>query len=75
MRITIEIDSNNEMEKLSALLKAFDISTISVVPSDNISVIKGDKNIDPTTLFGIWSENPKTIESIRDKAWNRKAGN
>jgi hypothetical protein len=75
MKITIEIDTNNEMEKLSALLKAFDISAVNVVPSDNISVIKGDKNIDPTALFGVWSENPRTIEDIRDKAWNRKGDN
>ena len=72
MRITIEIDSKNEMEKLSALFKTF--STLRVVSSDegNAPIIKGDKKINPKGLFGIWAKTPKSLENIRRDAWQRK---
>ena len=35
------------------------------------TILKGNKNIDPTALFGIWRNSPRTIEEIREKAWNR----
>lgn len=74
MRITIEIDSKTEMEKLSALFKTFKINTVKVVPPDDktIPVIKGDKKIDPKGLFGIWANNPRSIENIRKQAWQRE---
>lgn len=31
----------------------------------------GDKDIDPSSLFGIWKENPRKLENIRKKAWQR----
>ncbi|TSJ39504.1 hypothetical protein FO440_17320 [Mucilaginibacter corticis] len=74
MRITIEIDSDKEMEKLSALLKAFDINSVNVLTHEDIPVTNGDKNIDPIPLFGIWANNPRTIEDIRNQAWSRKNG-
>ena len=27
--------------------------------------------LDPSDLFGMWKDNPKTIENIRQKAWER----
>ena len=74
MRITIEIDSKSEMEKLSVLLQTFKINTVNVLSADDtaIPIIKGDKSIDPKALFGIWASQPRTIESIRDTAWKRK---
>lgn len=73
MRITIEIDSKSEMEKLSALLKTFKINTVNITSSDNTAapVIKGDKTIDPKSLFGIWAEKPRLLENIRKAAWQR----
>lgn len=71
MRVTIEIDTKSEMDKLSALFKAFDINKVNVIPSEDSmdSLTKGDKNIDPTSLFGIWSKEPRTLEKIRKEAW------
>ncbi|HEY0244136.1 MAG TPA: hypothetical protein VGC01_01120 [Mucilaginibacter sp.] len=71
MRITIEIDSKNEIEKLSALFKTF--STIKILSSDEeiAPIIKGDKKIDPQSLFGIWATKPRTLETIRKDAWKR----
>jgi len=73
MKITIEIDSKNEMEKLSALFREFDISKVSVIPTDNktMPLTKGDKKIDPTGLFGIWAKKPRTLEAIRKAAWSK----
>jgi hypothetical protein len=74
MKITIEIDSKSEMEKLSALFKTFKINKVNVISTDDseIPVIKGDKKIDPTSLFGIWANKPRSLENIRKDAWQRK---
>jgi len=34
-------------------------------------ITKGDKSIDPTDLFGIWSGSPRNLQEIRQKAWDR----
>ena len=74
MKVTIEIDDKSEMEKLSALFKTFKINKVKVISADDnaIPVIKGDKKIDPTSLFGIWANNPRSLENIRKDAWQRK---
>ena len=71
MRITIEIDSKSELEKLSALFKTF--STVKVISPDEpaMPVIKGDKKIDPRSLFSIWAKTPRSLEDIRKDAWQR----
>jgi hypothetical protein len=73
MRITIEIDSSNELEKLSALFKAFKINTVEVFSADSSSnsIVKGNKKLDPNGLFGIWAHNPRSLEAIRKDAWKR----
>jgi len=75
MKVTIEIDSKSEMEKLSALFKTFKINAVSIISADNSSVpvIKGDKKLDPESLFGIWANKPRSLEQIRKAAWQRKA--
>lgn len=71
MRITIEIDSKNEIEKLSALFKT--LRSVKIISSDDSTtpVVKGDKRIDPRGLFGIWENNPRSLEKIRKDAWER----
>ena len=74
MKIIIEIDTKKELEKLSALFKAFEINTVNVISSNykkDLPVIKGNKKLDPQKLFGIWAEKPRTLENIRKAAWNR----
>lgn len=34
-------------------------------------ITKGDKSIDPTSLFGIWEKNPRNLQEIRQNAWER----
>jgi hypothetical protein len=74
MKVTIEIDSKSEMEKLSALLKTFKINNVKVISTgdSDLPIIKGDKKIDPTSLFGIWANKPRSLENIRKDAWQRK---
>ncbi|MDB5086995.1 MAG: hypothetical protein JWR09_989 [Mucilaginibacter sp.] len=71
MRITIEIDSKNEIEKLSALFKT--LRSVKVISSNDSTtpIVKGDKKIDPSGLFGIWEDNPRSLENIRKGAWER----
>jgi hypothetical protein len=75
MRITIEIDSKSELEKLTAIFKAFKINAVNVIVADDtdvaIPINRGDKTIDPKGLFGIWANKPKSIENIRKDAWQR----
>jgi hypothetical protein len=41
------------------------------VPVDFRPVTKGYKKINPDTPFGIWASNPKSLENIRNEAWER----
>jgi hypothetical protein len=34
-------------------------------------ITKGDKNINPADLFGLWAEQPRNITDIRKQAWQR----
>ena len=45
-----------------------DVSTPVIA---QLSIIEGDKSIDPTSLFGIWADAPRNIQDIRQKAWER----
>jgi len=74
MKLTIEIDNKNELEKLKALFKLFKIDTVKVISNDNtaVPVIKGDKKLDPKSLFSIWADRPRSLETIRKAAWQRK---
>lgn len=72
MSVTIETANIGEIEKLLQLLKNFQHLTLNVVdktatPTNSISVRRGDKSIDPTELFGMWEEKPRSLETIRGK--------
>lgn len=73
MKITIEIDTESELEKLSAFFETFDINSVSVVSPKNteLPIIKGNKKIDPSGLFAIWKDQPRTLQDIRKTAWDR----
>ena len=71
MKVTIEIDSKKEFDKLSALFKSLEINKVEIVTADDVAIVKGDKTIDPTCLFGIWADKPRNIQDIRNAAWQR----
>lgn len=74
MRITIETTNQDELAQILKLLKALNLSPSSTVevkseaerePSVRNNVIRGDKSIDPSELFGMWKAQSRTIEEIR----------
>ena len=75
MKITIETDSQAEMDQLikwvtkRGLLDKVEI-TGRIPESGNI--VRGDKSLDPTALFGLWKDNPRTLEEIREASWGGK---
>ena len=74
MTVTIETSDIQEVEQLLQVLKSLNIKTIKVQSSPvalRPTITKGDKKLDPRRLFGIWKENPRTIEQIRSTAWER----
>lgn len=79
MRVTIETTNIKELEILMKLLQELNLENVKVIESTEKeeleiltpSITKGDKNIDPSGLFGIWRENPRKIEEIRSKSWDR----
>ena len=78
MTITIETSGIQEVEELLKLLKSLNIKNIKVQTSSaspHPAITKGDKKLDPKALFGIWKDNPRTIEQIRSTAWKRNWDN
>lgn len=75
MRIIIETENIGEIEQLVKLLKMLKIDSFSVEGlNEEVQapvITKGNKNIGPSDLFGIWKENPRTVEDLRKDAWNR----
>ena len=75
MKITIEVTDNQELEKVLAALQMLtseDIELKAYNVDRKSSITKGDKSIDPKSLFGIWKDNPRTLTEIRKQSWERK---
>lgn len=72
MTVTFEISNSDEMEKLVSFFKVVKPENIQIISELKPNIKKGDKSIDPKGLFGIWKDNPKSIEEIRSNAWQRK---
>ncbi|MBK7406575.1 MAG: hypothetical protein IPJ40_00015 [Saprospirales bacterium] len=72
MRITIETESALELEQILQLLKKMHIKSIQVsseLEGKHPIVTKGDKNIDPTPLWGIWKDQVRDLGEIRKANW------
>lgn len=74
MIITIEASGIQEIEQLLQVLKSLDIKNVNIKeasPKRQPVITKGDKKLDPRALFGIWQDNPRTLEQVRSEAWKR----
>jgi hypothetical protein len=73
--ITIAANSLQEVEQLLILIRALNISHIHITTSSmtpqSLPIVRGNKKLDPTALFGIWKDKPRNLEQIRATAWNR----
>ncbi|MEI6408214.1 MAG: hypothetical protein WCR52_02430 [Bacteroidota bacterium] len=71
MTVTIETSGIQEVEQLLILLKTLNIKNIKIQSLPSVhqpSITLGDKKTDPKQLFGIWKDNPRSIEQIRSSA-------
>lgn len=73
MRVIIEITDNEEIKQLMALLRELGIDNYNIIEKrdENSSISYGDRDIDPSELFGIWKDSPRKIDEIREEGWNR----
>lgn len=72
-QITINLPNEAEAQWLVELLNRLQVPF--QVEADEVNepiVQKGDKTIKPDSLFGIWANDPRTIEEIRTKAWPKR---
>lgn len=74
MKVTLELSDESEIEKLFTIFQTlhFDKSKFSIEFNNKQPLIKkGNKNLKPKDLFGIWQNSPRNIEELRIKAWKR----
>ncbi len=74
MTVTIELSGPQELEQLKQLLESLNISSVNLKESPverPIPISRGDKTLDPTAIFGLWKDDPRTIEEIRTIGWDR----
>lgn len=79
MKITLEITNFEELEKVLLFFKSIQLEKVEVNYTNKKSnqnsiddiLEKGDKTQDPTALFGIWKDNPRSLEEIRKQNWKR----
>jgi len=72
MKVMIEPSTTAELERLIAMLHSMEIGNFKITNIPQPSITKGDKSLDPTTLFGIWKDAPRQLVDIRTQAWTRK---
>ncbi|OFX20691.1 MAG: hypothetical protein A2033_00960 [Bacteroidetes bacterium GWA2_31_9] len=74
MKLIIETTNFNEFEKILYFFKTIEIGSVKVISEHIIptpKIHKGNKKINPKELFGIWKDNPKSLEQIRENSWKR----
>jgi hypothetical protein len=82
MKLTIEVSSQTELEKIIHFFQTLKLDSVRIISDSFIpepkkvnqkalKVIKGDKSIDPSELFGMWADDVRSIEEMRQNAWGR----
>ncbi len=82
MRLTIEVSSQSELEKIITFFQTLKLDSVRIIANSfvpkpekvnkkGLKVTKGDKSIDPTELFGMWADDVRPIEEMRQNAWGR----
>ena len=74
--LTITLDDSPEAQLIIQLLRQASVVTSvredsSAEAADSLPPIRrGNKAEDPTALFGIWKDRPRTLEEIRRRNWD-----
>lgn len=82
MKLTIEVATQSELEQIIHFFQSIKLESIRIIgdkwasqvpkkSKKGIKITRGDKSLDPTELFGMWRENPRSVETIRQEAWER----
>jgi hypothetical protein len=82
MKLTIEVATQSELEQIIHFFQSIKLESVRIIGDKltrqapkkskrSAKITRGDKSLDPTELFGIWSENPRSVEIIRQEAWER----
>jgi hypothetical protein len=71
-QITINIPNDTEAQWLVELLNRLQVPFEVEADEATGPLQKGDKTINPESLFGIWGKEPRTINEIRTKAWPKR---
>lgn len=83
MKLTIEVTSQNELEKIILFFQTLKLDSVRII-SDTLTpkskkslkkkvrLTKGDKSLDPSSLFGMWANKPRSIEAIRQQGWRQR---
>ena len=74
MKITVEISNVTEIERFFSLVKMLQLDNIQVVTASRKefpTIQKGNKNLNPRALFGIWENDSRNVDGIRIDAWKR----
>ena len=83
MKVTIEVTSQNELEKIILFFQTLKLDSVRII-SDTLTpksekslkkkvrLTKGDKSLDPSSLFGMWANKPRSIEAIRQQGWRQR---
>lgn len=82
MKLTIEVATQNELEQIIHFFQSIKLESVRIIQDKlthkppkktkkSAKITKGDKTLNPTELFGIWRENPRSLEQIRQEAWER----
>jgi hypothetical protein len=61
-------EAQHQIEDFIAFIKT---RYLSVENKRQPEITKGDKNINPSDLFGLWAERPRNLTDIRKQAWQR----
>ena len=76
MKITIEVSSHTELEKIVLFFQTLKLDSVRIITdslakksdkNNYTNITEGDKSIDPTSLFGVWKDNPRSLEQIREQ--------
>lgn len=72
--VTVKYKNNKSLKALQDLAKAFDmvIETRDITiekPKRDLPITFAAEGSEPSELWGIWKDNPMTLEELRKKAW------
>ena len=70
--VTVRYKNNKSLKALQNLAKAYDmvIETPETIEKlKRVPITFAEESSDPSEVYGIWKDNPMTLEELRKRAW------